>query len=394
MNNVLCIVPARGGSKAIPRKNVRLLAGKPLLAYSIEQAKATPGIGRVVISTDDAEIAAVAREYGADVVPRPPEISGDQASSEAALLHTLDYLQDHEGYAPETVVFLQATSPLRRPDDIQDALNHFEQENADSLLSVGPLHGFVWRIKGKQTRSFSYDYQHRLRRQDAPEDVVENGSIYIFKPWVLREHHNRLGGKIVAYRMRAQESFQVDEPDDMELMEHLIGLRRSFDAIPDLSGIALLVLDFDGVLTDNRVLVDQEGREAVLCHRGDGWGLARLREAGIEVIVLSTEKNRVVTARCTKLGLPCEQACDDKLAALQRLAAKRSLRPAQIAFMGNDVNDLSGMQWAGLAIAVADAVPQVCRVAHYVTARRGGAGAVREVCDLMLAQLAQKVGHP
>ena len=382
----LCIIPARGGSKSIPRKNIRRVAGKPLLAYSVEQALETPSIERVVVSTNSEEIAAVAREYGAEVIPRPPEISGDTASSESALLHALDHLRDQEGYETDLVVFLQATSPLRRPDDIENAIKHFHQEEADSLLSVASLHGFIWREEGDQLRSFSYDYKHRLRRQDAPKDYIENGSIYVFKPWVLREHHNRLGGKIVLYPMRMQESFQVDEPSDLEVMEHLVGLQRPFASAPDCSGIRLLVLDFDGVLTDNRVLVDEQGTEAVVCHRGDGMGLERLRQTDVEVYVLSKERNRVVSARCEKLKIPVLQACDDKLTALKRLAAERSLEPSQIAFMGNDINDLPCMRWVGLCIAVADAVMEVRKEACHVTTRAGGNGAVREICDLILTQ--------
>ena len=119
---VLAIIPARGGSKGIPRKNVRPLLGRPLLAHSIEHARQAPSVTRVVVSTDDAEIAAVARRFGAEVVDRPAEISGDAASSESALLHVLDHLRDAEGYEPDLVVFLQATSPLRRPGDVQGAI--------------------------------------------------------------------------------------------------------------------------------------------------------------------------------------------------------------------------------------------------------------------------------
>ena len=132
-------------------------------------------------------------------------------------------------------------------------------------------------------------------------------------------------------------------------------------AAVDLSVVQLLLLDFDGVLTDNRVLVDQNGREAVLCHRGDGWGIARLVEAGVGVVVISTERNPVVTARCRKLGIECVQSCDDKLAALQAVVRARALDRAAVAYVGNDVNDLSCINWVGISVAVADAVPEILR---------------------------------
>jgi YrbI family 3-deoxy-D-manno-octulosonate 8-phosphate phosphatase len=146
------------------------------------------------------------------------------------------------------------------------------------------------------------------------------------------------------------------------------------------------VLDFDGVMTDDRVLVDQHGGEAVFCHRGDGFGIERLLRAGIQVAVLSKETNPVVSARCRKLGLPCFQGHDRKLPQLEALARSASFQPAQVVYLGNDVNDLECMAWAGVAIAVADAAAPVRAAADYVTRNLGGRGAVREVSDLILAQ--------
>lgn len=148
--------------------------------------------------------------------------------------------------------------------------------------------------------------------------------------------------------------------------------------------IKLLALDFDGVMTDNRVLVDESGREAVWCHRGDGYGIGQLKKMGVEVVVISMEPNPVVSARCRKLGIECIQNCENKLRALQQLAVSRGLGPRDIAFVGNDLNDLECLRWVGLPVAVADAEPEVIRAAAYVTRRRGGFGAVREVADKLL----------
>jgi N-acylneuraminate cytidylyltransferase len=402
---ILSIIPARGGSKGIPGKNIRPVGGKPLLAWSIEQARQTSRISRVFVSTDSPEIAAVASNYGADIIERPPEISGDAASSESCLVHALDYLKAKENLEPDLVVFLQPTSPLREADDIQKAIETLEREQADSLFSACRVEGFVWRVEKDGTpRSFTYDHKNRPRRQDAPEDLIENGSIYIFKPWVLRKFNNRLGGKIAVYRMPALNSFQIDEPADLELIEHLMAQRVTYLSASDgeragercqsrslnsqlstLNQIKLLVLDFDGVLTDNRVLVREDGTEAVWCNRSDGLGLGMLKRKGIEVIVLSKEKNPVVAARCRKLGIVCIQGCDDKLSELKQKAESRKLKGEEIAYVGNDVNDLECMKWVGCAIAVGDAMPEVRSVAKWVTSKPGGWGAVREICDAILA---------
>jgi YrbI family 3-deoxy-D-manno-octulosonate 8-phosphate phosphatase len=383
--DMLSIIPARGGSKGIPGKNIRPLCGKPLLVHTIEHARQTPQITRIIVSTDDRQIGQIAVENGAEVVWRPAAISGDRDSSESALKHTLEFLRDRDGYEPDLVVFLQATSPMRRPDDIKRAIETLLSENADSLLSVCPVHGFVWRRKGENIESFSFDYRQRQMRQDAAKDYIENGSIYVFKPWVLQQLNNRLGGKIAMYEMAYLDSFQVDEPDDLILIEQLMAARPVAN-LPDLGSIQLLVLDFDGVLTDNRVMVMETGEEAVLAHRGDGWGIARLQEAGVEVVVLSSEKNPVVAARCRKLGVDYIQGSDDKLVALQELARRKGLAATQIAFVGNDVNDLECLQWVGKPIVVQDATAGVRSAAKWIANLPGGYGAVREVCDLILEQ--------
>ena len=155
-----------------------------------------------------------------------------------------------------------------------------------------------------------------------------------------------------------------------------------------LRAIELLVLDFDGVMTDNRVLVHEDGTEGVWCNRADGWGIEQLKaRTDIEVLVLSTERNPVVASRCRKLGIDFTQASADKGSALRELADGRGLEASQIAYVGNDVNDLACLQWVGLPIAVADSSPEVLEVAEIITEKNGGYGAVREVCDLLLDAL-------
>jgi len=146
--------------------------------------------------------------------------------------------------------------------------------------------------------------------------------------------------------------------------------------------IRLVAFDFDGVFTDNAVYVFQDGSEAVRCSRGDGIGLRKLEKLGIDAIVVSTETNPIVSVRCNKLAIDCVQGCEDKRARLEEIAAERRLDLAQVAFVGNDVNDLSCLACVGLPIAVRDAHPEIHDSAAYRTRSEGGRGAVREVCDL------------
>jgi YrbI family 3-deoxy-D-manno-octulosonate 8-phosphate phosphatase len=379
----IVIIPARGGSKGIPRKNLQLLGGRPLVEHSIEHALSARSAGRVVVSTDDDEIAAVTKKCGAEVIRRPADISGDLATSEAALQHALDWLRETENYRPELVIFLQPTSPLRAPVAVDEAVSTLTRNGADSLFSACPQHGFVWRRHNGELESVTYDYRRRIMRQNGPEHFVENGSIYVFRPWVLERTGARLGGKIAIYLMDYLHSMQIDDWTELALAEELLPLIARNK--PSTEQIRLLVLDFDGVMTDNRVLVHEDGREAVLCDRSDGWGIAKLRQAGLEVIVLSTETNSVVASRCCKLSIDYACALQDKLATLRDIAAIRHLEPKNIAYAGNDVNDIACLRWVGLPIAVADAVPEVKAVARWITQRPGGAGAVREIADAFLA---------
>ncbi len=155
-----------------------------------------------------------------------------------------------------------------------------------------------------------------------------------------------------------------------------------------IRAIRLVVFDFDGVFTDNGVYVFDDGSEAVRCFRGDGLGLRKLERVGIEPMILSTESNPIVSVRARKLGVACVQACDDKLAALERLASARRLSLAQVAFVGNDVNDRACLAAVGLPIVVGDAHPDVLGCGRYRTSAPGGHGAVREVCDLIERVLA------
>lgn len=222
---IITIIPARGGSKGILRKNIRILGGKPLIAHSILDAQEAESVDKVYVSTDDPEIAAVAHNYGAEVIQRPAEFATDIASSESALIHALGEIEK-AGINPEIVVFLQCTSPLRSGSDIDSAIEQMRSENADSLLSVSPTHRFLWHKVNGTNKSINYDYRHRQRRQDMNPQYMENGSIYIFKPWVLKTFNNRLGGKISLFVMSEKQNFEIDSLPDFHLIELLMSQKK------------------------------------------------------------------------------------------------------------------------------------------------------------------------
>jgi CMP-N,N'-diacetyllegionaminic acid synthase len=218
---VISIIPARGGSKGVPGKNIKCLASLPLIAHSILNAKNSKKISRTFVSTDSCEIANVAEEYGAEIIYRPALLADDMASSEAALIHALSCIRSR-GIFPTLIVFLQCTSPIRTEVDIDKAIEKLEKENADSLLSVSPSHRFLWQEIDHQVKSINYDYKCRPRRQDMTPQYVENGSIYVLKPWVLENLNNRLGGKISLFPMSEVASHEIDTLLDFEIAEFLL----------------------------------------------------------------------------------------------------------------------------------------------------------------------------
>lgn len=219
---ILAIIPARGGSKGLPGKNIRHLAGKPLIAHSIEHARKSDYVTRVIVSTDSQAISDVAKKFDAEVLERPPAISGDTATSETALLHCIEVLRQTESYVPDLVCFLQCTSPIRSASDIDAAIDHLLREDADSLVTVSPSHRFLWRNSSAGALSINYDITNRPRRQDMEPQYVENGSFYLFKPELLIRENNRLGGRIALYVMSEAAAHEIDSASDFEYIEALL----------------------------------------------------------------------------------------------------------------------------------------------------------------------------
>ena len=226
------IIPARGGSKGLKNKNIHPVAGLPLLAWSVLQAAEAEHVDQVFVTTDNAAIAQVAREYGAEVIDRPQEISGDKATSESAISHALEEIAARHGAEPETVVFLQATSPLRKPGDIDRAIELFRREEADSLISVTRADDLtIWEQRAGAWNSVNFDYRNRGMRQDRPSQYIENGSIYLFTPSVLRSFGNRIGQKLSVYPMEFWQTWEIDTIEEVDLVEFYLkqkGIDRSF----------------------------------------------------------------------------------------------------------------------------------------------------------------------
>ena len=398
---VLAIVPARGGSKGIPRKNIRLFAGYPLIAYSIVAGLRAETVTRLIVSTDNEEIAKVARQYGAETpFLRPAELAGDRTPDLPVFQHALTWLTGHEGYSPDAVVHLRPTTPIRPPDLVDRAVRILlDHPEADSVRGITPAHQNpfkMWLIDGENkpihplTDVPGIDEPYNAPRQVLPMAYAHTGLIDVIHPATILGLNSMSGKVILPVLFDPVYSADLDTPDDWRRAEErlltdvplMVWPGKAPRRLPEK--IELLVLDFDGVLTDNRVWVDQDGREMVAANRGDSYGIDLLRNMGVATVVISKETNPVVTARCKKMNVGCIQGEDDKAPALQKLLAERKIDPAHVVFCGNDLNDLPCFPLVGWAVAVADALPAVARQADYVLGRPGGYAAVRELCELIL----------
>jgi len=400
---VLAVIPARGGSKSIPRKNILPFAGHPLIAYSIAAARQSELVTRVIVSTDDEEIAAVSREYGAEVpFLRPPEYAQDATPDLPVYVHAVEWFAETEGYLPESVVQLRPTTPVRPPGMVDDGIQMLRaRPDADSLRVVVPSgqnpHK-MWRIndRGEMTPLLAaegIEEPYNAPRQHLPPTYWQTGHLDIIRPNTLLEKSSMTGDLILSLVLDPRYTVDIDTRSDWEKAEWLIRYGGLDVVSPDKPGygfpaqVDLIVFDFDGVFTDNRVWVDQNGVEQVAASRGDGMGISLLKKAGFDAVVLSTETNPVVTARCKKMGLPVVQGVDAKGEVLNKLLAERGIPGRNVVYVGNDVNDLPCFPLVGCAVAVADAHPDVLAKADLVLRSPGGFGAVRELCELVISVL-------
>ncbi|MFB4352688.1 acylneuraminate cytidylyltransferase [Microbacterium sp. LS_15] len=376
----VAIIPARGGSKGVPRKNVQRVGGVPLIARAVRSALAADGIDLVAVTTDDAEIAAVAAAAGALVVRRPDELSGDTASSESAILHALDEIEA-VGEPVDVVAFLQATSPFIPSAALAEAVREVREDRADSVFSAFETYGFLWGRTGDDAAvALNHEAGHRPRRQDRDPHYLETGAFYVFRADGFREAQHRFFGRIRIAEVPEWSAIEIDDQHQLEIARALAPLHETPERIP----VRAVVTDFDGVHTDDTASVDADGVERVRVSREDGMGVSLLRAAGVPMLILSTEVNAVVRARAEKLRVPVLHGIDDKESALRGWAEENAIDLDEIAYLGNDVNDLPAMRIVGWPIAVADAHPRVRAEARVVLSRRGGRGAVRELVERVL----------
>lgn len=377
----VAFIPVRGGSKSIPLKNIKEIAGKPLVYWTAKAANDANCIDKVYIATDNNVIKETVMSFHlpkVEVIGRSSDSASDTASTESAMLEFA------EKYDFNNIFLIQATSPLLQSADLENGYELFTSENTDSVLSVVRQKRFHWSIdEYGYAHSTNYDVLKRPRRQEFDGYLVENGAFYITSKSALLDTKNRISGNIKAYEMDEATYFEIDELYDWIIIENLLRNReKNKKEVPE---IKMFLSDCDGVLTDGGMYYSENGDELKKFNTKDGMGFRLLREKGIITGIITGETRNLNRRRAEKLNIDeLFEGVQDKTVIIRKLCEKYKISLNQVAYIGDDLNDLEAVKMVGWGCCVADGEEEVKKVADYITQKNGGFNAVREVINLIL----------
>lgn len=381
----VAFIPVRGGSKSIPLKNIKLICNKPLVYWTAKAANDCKDIDIVYVATDSNIIRETVLAFDlpkVKVIGRGKDTASDTASTEKAML---EFAQN---YVFDNIVLIQATSPLLTTEDLEGGFREFRMPSTDSVLSVVRQKRFRWMTNGQGfVQPINYDVFHRPRRQEFDGDLVENGAFYITSRRLLIETKNRVSGNIRAFEMDESTYFEIDEPSDWLIIEKQLErkTKNKFQRIPQ---IKMFLTDCDGCLTDGGMYYSEKGDELKKFNTLDGMGMTLMRKKGILVGIITGEQVKLNQRRSNKLNLDIyEDGVSDKLAVVREICKERNISLENVAYVGDDINDLELLNEVGFACSVANGVKEAKDVADYVSSKNGGQGAIREIIDLILENM-------
>lgn len=394
----VAFIPVRGGSKSIPLKNIKPIAGKPLVYWTVRAACECASIDRVYVATDSDRIKKAVESFQqseeaalfekAVVIGRSAESASDTASTESAMLefaHAVDF---------DTIVLIQATSPLLKGADLDRGFAAYAEEGTDSVLSVVRQKRFHWTTaENGFAHPTNYDVFHRPRRQEFDGYLVENGAFYITSRERLLSTKNRVSGNIKAVEMDEDTFFEIDEPSDWVIIESLMKKKGAFTTHP-IPEIKLFLTDCDGCLTDGGMYYSEHGDELKKFNTRDGMAFSLLQERGILTGIITSENVDLNRRRVEKLKLDFYEAgCMDKALAIRKICAERGIALENVAYVGDDINDLESIGIVGLGCCPADAIQSVKQRAKYVSKVNGGNGVIRDVVEYILDNVSAKLAN-
>jgi N-acylneuraminate cytidylyltransferase len=376
----VAIIPLRKGSKGIPGKNKKKMLGRPLFSWVLGAAIFSD-LDKVYVFTDDEEILNfISKEYHwtskVKGLLRNDENANDTASTESAMLEFAEKI-NHDF---DVLCLLQATSPLTTSQDINNALSEISTEGKTAALSVVKTHRFTWNVDGTPQ---NYDVFNRPRRQDFAGLLMENGAVYATTKDAFLKSKNRVSETIGLVEMPEETLMEIDSLSDWTIIESLLAERQK--AFKKQERINYLVLDVDGVFTDGCVYYGAEGELMKKFDMRDGMGLEILRQNNVEVVVITSENSDLVAKRMQKLQIKHTfLGVKDKYSFLQNFINEQQTSWANLAYVGDDVNDLANLCTVGWSFAPANATSIVKQQVDFTLTHNSADGAIREVCEWIM----------
>lgn len=376
----VAIIPLRKGSKGIKNKNKRKMVGRPLFTWVLKEAIFSD-LDEIYVFTDDEDIIAfVENQYSwtnkVKALLRNSENTNDTASTESVLVEFSEQLNNDF----DILCLLQATSPLTTSKDINNSLDKIQKEGCDSSLTVVNSHRFTWSREGDP---LNYDVFKRPRRQDFEGLLIENGAVYCTTEEAFVSSKNRVSGNIGIVKMPEETLYEIDSETDWTIIEELLINRLKQQK--ESAKISHLILDVDGVFTDGTITYTKDGEHTKSFDMRDGMGLEIIREQGVEVLVMTSEQSDLVAQRMKKLKIDeVYLGVKDKYALVQQLILDKNIKLGNIAYVGDDVNDLTNICSVGWSLAPNNATNIVKRHADIILTKKSGSGAIREACEFIL----------
>ena len=374
----LAFIPVRGGSKSIPLKNIKPFCGKPLVYWNVAALQNAPSIDKIIVATDSPIIKETVASFGFDkviVYDRKAENACDTASTESVML---EYIEAAKLSNADVFMLVQATSPLTETSHFEEGMQLYNKGNFDSIISCVRNKRFFWNDDGT---SKNYDYRARPRRQEFDGMFMENGAFYINTVANIKKDKNRLSGKIGIYEMQEYTATEIDEPDDWVILENLMQRHVLSKQKKDYSKIKLVISDVDGVLTDGGMYYSENGDELKKFNTHDGMAFRLMRERGIKTAIITSENTKMVERRAAKLRIDYlmqGKRNGGKLEAAKEICEKIGIKLSEVAFIGDDVNDIELLEQVGFAFCPADAAESVRKLGRIIIlATKGGDGAIR-----------------
>ena len=377
----IAFIPVRGGSKSIPKKNIKIFCGKPLIYWNLIELENCDQVDEIVVASDSEDIISVVEEFKFSkvvVYRRSNENAQDHSTSESIML---EYINFAKLDLSDVFMLVQATSPFTKSNDFSNGLKMMN--SYDTVFSCAKIKRFIW---DKDSNPLNYDFNNRPRRQDFDGTFMENGAFCISLVSDIIKYNNRISGNIGICEMPEYTFVEIDEPEDWIIAERLF-LKNNYSLTNyDFSKIKIFLSDVDGVLTDAGMYYTEKGDEIKKFSTYDGMAFKILQKRGVKVGIITTEDRQLNRNRAQKLSLDFDfHGADDKLKIIKELCKKQNINLNQVAYIGDDVNCFELLSNVGFPACPKNAVEKIKSIPNIIQiSQNGGSGAVREFVEIII----------